>query len=168
MRRLLLVVVLMFGFGFAMVPFYKKICEVVGINRLGAADELSNTQVDTSRTVTIEFDANLRELPWQFRPLATRMHVHPGELAQVQYEVVNTSDRPIKGQAIPSYGPQLAGKYFKKLECFCFEQQTLQAHEARQMPVVFAIDPRLPSDVNTITLSYTFFDVNTPRAGGAS
>lgn len=161
--RLVVVVVLMFGFGFAMVPFYKKICEVAGINDVGNADEARNTQVDRARTVTVEFDANLRDLPWQFRPLQTKLRVHPGELAQVSYEVVNTTDQVVKGQAIPSYGPQLAAPYFKKLECFCFRQQTLQARETRQMPVVFVIDPQLPHEVNTITLSYTFFDVSAPR-----
>jgi len=84
---------------------------------------------------------------------------------QVSYEVGNQTDRPIKGQAIPSYGPQQAAPYFRKLQCFCFQQQTLQARETRQMPVVFVIDPALPKDVNTITLSYTFFDVNTPQSG---
>jgi cytochrome c oxidase assembly protein subunit 11 len=165
--RLLLVVVVMFCFGFALVPFYKKICEAVGLNSIERADDVANTQIDTARTVTIEFDANLRGLPWEFRPLATRMRVHPGELAQVRYEVVNTTGRAMEGQAIPSYGPLLAAQYFKKLQCFCFTQQTLQAHETRQMPVVFVIDPALPRDVNTITLSYTFFSLRVAGTAGA-
>jgi cytochrome c oxidase assembly protein subunit 11 len=167
LRRLLLVVVVMFGFGFAMVPFYQRICDALGLYDIAQADEVRNTQIDLTRTVTVEFDANSRALPWQFRPLETRRRVHPGELVQVNYEVVNQTDRPIKGQAIPSYGPQYAAPYFRKLQCFCFQQQTLQAREVRQMPVVFVIDPKLPEDVNTITLSYTFFDVNTPQASGA-
>jgi cytochrome c oxidase assembly protein subunit 11 len=167
LRRLLVIVVVMFGFGFALVPFYKKICEAVGLNSIDRADAVANTQVDTTRTVTVEFDANLRGLPWEFRPLATRLRVHPGELAQVRYEVVNTTGQAMEGQAIPSYGPQLAAQYFKKLECFCFTQQTLQAHETRQMPVVFVIDPALPREVNTITLSYTFFGLRVAGNAGA-
>ena len=160
MRKLLVVAVAMFGFGFALVPFYQKICEVTGINSLLKPDEVTNTQVDAARFVTIEFDSNLRsKLPWTFRPLQTSVRIHPGELATVMYEIRNNSGRAVTGQAIPSYGPQLAARYFKKLECFCFTQQTLQPGEAKQMPVVFVIDKALPDDVNTITLSYTFFEV---------
>ena len=160
MRKLLVVAVAMFGFGFALVPFYQKICEVTGINSLLKPDEVTNTQVDAARFVTIEFDSNLRsKLPWTFRPLQTSVRIHPGELATVMYEIRNNSGRAVTGQAIPSYGPQLAVRYFKKLECFCFTQQTLQSGEAKQMPVVFVIDKALPDDVNTITLSYTFFEV---------
>ena len=160
MRKLLVVAVAMFGFGFALVPFYQKICDVTGINSLLKPDEITNTQFDAARLVTIEFDSNLRSnLPWTFRPLQTSVRIHPGELATVMYEIRNNSDRAVAGQAIPSYGPQLAVRYFKKLECFCFTLQTLQPGEARQMPVVFVIDKALPDDVNTITLSYTFFEV---------
>ena len=160
MRKLVVVAVAMFGFGYALVPFYQKICEVTGINSLFKPDPVANTQVDAVRLVTVEFDSNLRSnLPWTFRPLEISTRVHPGELATVVYEMKNTSNRAVTGQAIPSYGPQLAGRYFKKLECFCFTQQTLQPGETRQMPVVFVIDTKLPGDVNTITLSYTFFEV---------
>ncbi len=160
LRKLVVIAIAMFGFGFALVPFYKKICEVTGINNVIKADAVANTQVDAARLVTIEFDANLRtRLPWTFHPLATSMRVHPGELATVVYEVRNNSDHVITGQAIPSYGPQLAAAYFKKLECFCFTQQTLKPGEAKKMPVVFVIDRALPGDVNTITLSYSFFEV---------
>ena len=160
MRKLVVVAVAMFGFGYALVPFYQKICEVTGINRLFKPDEISNTQIDPARLVTIEFDSNLRSnLPWTFRPLEISTRVHPGELMTVVYEIKNTSNRAVTGQAIPSYGPQVAVRYFKKLECFCFTQQTLQPGETRQMPVVFVIDKNLPDDVNTITLSYTFFEV---------
>ena len=160
LRKLLVVAVAMFGFGFALVPFYQKICEVTGVNSVIKADVVTNTQVDAARFVTIEFDSNLRsELPWTFRPLQASVRVHPGELTTVHYEIRNTSSRAVTGQAIPSYGPQLAGRYFRKLECFCFTQQTLQPGEARQMPVVFVIDGGLPDDVNTVTLSYTFFAV---------
>jgi len=160
MRKLLVVAVAMFGFGFALVPFYQKICEVTGINSLLKADEVTNTQLDAARFVTIEFDSNLRSnLPWTFRPLQASVRIHPGELTTVMYEIRNNSDRAVAGQAIPSYGPQLAVRYFKKLECFCFTQQTLQPGEAKQLPVVFVIEKGLPDDVNTITLSYTFFEV---------
>jgi cytochrome c oxidase assembly protein subunit 11 len=168
MRKLLVVAVAMFGFGYALVPFYEKICEVTGVNRLLKADEVVNTQIDTARVVTIEFDSNLRDqLPWTFRALEASVRIHPGEMTTVTYEIKNTSNRAVTGQAIPSYGPQLAVRYFKKLECFCFKQQTLQPGETRQMPVVFVIDAALPADVNTITLSYTFFKVE-GAAGNAA
>ena len=153
----------MFGFGFALVPLYDKICEVAGLRNLwqpGQVDAAVNTQVDLTRKVTVEFDSNVRMLHWTFKPMASSLEVHPGELAQMVYEVRNTLAEPVVGQAVPSYGPRLAAQYFRKLECFCFTQQTLAAGEVRQMPVVFTIDPGLPGDVNTITLSYTFFRVD--------
>ena len=163
--RLVVVVLAMFGFGFALVPFYQKICEVTGVNNVIKADVVTNTQVDAARFVTIEFDSNLRsELPWTFRPLQASVRIHPGELTTVMYEIRNTGDRAVTGQAIPSYGPQLAVRYFKKLECFCFTQQTLQPGERRQMPVVFVVDAALPADIAIITLSYTFFEAKTERA----
>ncbi|MFT4173225.1 MAG: cytochrome c oxidase assembly protein [Rhodocyclaceae bacterium] len=159
LRRLAIAAVGMFGFGFALVPFYKTICEIAGINRLGSADEVANTQVDAARTLTVEFDANTHGMPWRFKPLKTSIAMHPGELVRVDYEVENTLDRPVTGQAIPSYGPQIAGLHFKKLDCFCFTQQTLAPREKRVMPVLFTIDRALPDEVNTVTLSYTFFEV---------
>lgn len=167
MKKLLVAAVVMFGFAFALVPFYEKICEVTGIRNLFEPDVLAaqNTQVDSTRTVSVEFDANTQRLPWTFRPLEASMKVHPGEVTQVMYEVRNTLERPVTGQAIPSYGPPQAALYFRKVECFCFQQQTLGPGEVRRMPVVFVIDPKLPSDVNTITLSYTFFEVNGARGG---
>ena len=160
MRKLFVVAVAMFGFGFAMIPFYKKICEVTGVNNVFKADTVENTQIDTARFVTIEFDSNLSgKLPWTFRPLQPSVRIHPGEMTTVMYEIRNTADRAVTGQAVPSYGPQLAGQYFNKLECFCFSKQTLAGGETRRMPVVFLIDPKLPADVRSITLSYTFFEV---------
>jgi len=160
LTRLSIVAALMFGFGFALVPFYQRICLALGINSLVARDEApANTQVDTTRTVTIELDANAHNLPWRFRPLKRYVEVHPGELVHVEYEIANVRGAPVTGQAVPSYGPALAGQYFRKLECFCFQQQTLAAGETRRMPVTFLVDPALPKDVNTITLSYTFFEV---------
>jgi cytochrome c oxidase assembly protein subunit 11 len=159
--KLAIIACAMFGFGFAMIPFYKQFCEVAGINNLIQPDrDARNTQVDTSRWVTIEFDANTSGVPWQFAPVEKSVRVHPGELTQVSYKVRNLAQEPVAGQAIPSYGPELAGRYFKKLECFCFSKQVLAAGEMRQMPVVFVVDPALPADINTITLSYKFFQVN--------
>lgn len=160
LTRLSVVAVLMFGFGYALVPFYQKICEVTGINNLLNPDAaVENTQVDTSRSVIIEFDANTHALAWDFHPAQASLTVHPGELAHVVYRVRNTRDHPVTGQAIPSYGPALAAQYFRKLDCFCFSRQTLGPGEAKDMPVAFVVDPALPKDVSTITLSYTFFEV---------
>jgi cytochrome c oxidase assembly protein subunit 11 len=157
--KLCVVVVGMFGFGYALVPFYDRICEATGLRNIAQADEVKNTQVDRTRAVRIEFDSNVRKLPWTFRPLEVEVDVHPGEVRQVEYEITNTTDRAITGQAIPSYGPAYAAQYFRKLECFCFSPQTLAPGERRRMPVVFVVDPALPADVATITLSYTFFEV---------
>jgi cytochrome c oxidase assembly protein subunit 11 len=156
--RLAIVAVGMFGFGFALVPFYNQICAALGINSLQQPDVV-NTQVDRSRTVTVEFDSNAHNLPWRFRPLVSHVQVHPGELTTVEYEIVNVREAPVTGQAVPSYGPQLAGEYFKKIECFCFTQQTLAPGETRRMPVTFVVDPKLPKSMTSIALSYTFFEV---------
>jgi cytochrome c oxidase assembly protein subunit 11 len=163
LRKLVVVAVLMFGFGWALVPLYQKICEVTGINVVTARDAEAeraarNTQVDTSRTVVVEFDANSHG-PWRFRPHVNHVTVHPGELVHVDYDLVNLESRTMVGQAIPSYAPMQSAAYFQKLECFCFKQQTLAANEVRKFPVVFFVDPALPKDVKTITLSYTFFEV---------
>ena len=150
----------MFGFGyFVLVPFYKVMCDWSGQNRVGEAAAVASTQVDKTRFVTVEFDTNLNRLPWQFKAERPSIQVHPGELQQVTFEVRNDKAEPVTGQAIPSYGPAYAAQFFNKLDCFCFSQQTLKPNEVRQMPVVFVIDPALPKDVNTITLSYTFFEV---------
>jgi cytochrome c oxidase assembly protein subunit 11 len=172
-KRLAVFAVVMFGFGFAMVPFYKAICEVAGLNFFVKPDEAPiNTQVDTSRWVTIEFDANTRGLPWKFAPGQRSVQVRPGELVHVVYEVRNESPHAIVGQAIPSYGPRVAGEYVRKMECFCFKKQELGPGETRQMPVAFVVDPGLPRDVANITLSYTFFELNgatpKPRVDGAA
>lgn len=161
--KLVVVAIMMFGFGYALVPVYKQLCEVLGVNVLTQRDDMFverpvNTQVDRSRKVLVELDGNSQG-PWRFRPTTRSIEVHPGELATVTYEVVNTQSRPVQAQAIPSYAPAQVSAHFRKVECFCFQQQTLQANEARQMPVVFYIDPALPKDVKTITLSYTFFEI---------
>jgi len=167
----------MFAFGYALIPIYKHVCEALGINILavgerqvpGASSAKANTQVDTSRTITVEFDANARG-PWLFRPAQASIRVHPGELATVMYEFQNVQDRRMAAQAIPSYAPRNAAAHFNKLECFCFNQYTLEPGEKKQWPVAFVIDPKLPKDVTTITLSYTFFEVGgrTPPAPQAA
>jgi cytochrome c oxidase assembly protein subunit 11 len=160
LTRLSIVAVFMFGFGYALVPFYDRICAALGVNSLEArAEPAANTQVDLRRTVTVEFDANSHGMPWTFRPVVRHMQVHPGQLVQVEYEVSNVRSAPVTGQAVVSYGPALAGGYVRKLECFCFSQQTLAAGETRRMPVSFVVDATLPADINTLTLSYTFFEV---------
>ena len=158
-RRLAIVALAMFGFGFALVPFYNQICAALGINRLEQPETLANTQVDFSRQVVIELDSNAHNLPWRFKPLVSHVTVHPGELKTVEYEIINVREAAVTGQAVPSYGPQHAGEYFKKIECFCFTQQTLAAGEVRRMPVTFVVDPKLPASVKTIAVSYTFFEV---------
>lgn len=165
--KLALVVLLMFGFGYALVPLYKHICEALGINVLSLSERqvasakggaTGNGQIDYSREITVEFDTNARG-PWDFKPAVRHMTVHPGQLSQVMYEFRNKQDRTMAAQAIPSYAPMQASAHFNKLECFCFNEYTLQPGESKQWPVVFVIDPKLPKDVKTITLSYTFFEV---------
>ncbi|MEO8485257.1 MAG: cytochrome c oxidase assembly protein [Betaproteobacteria bacterium] len=163
--RLAVVALGMFGFGYALVPFYDKICQVTGLRDIDRPDVVANTQVDATRSVTIELDANTRGLPWRFRALVPSVVVHPGALTQVEYEIVNETARPVTGQAIPSYLPRDAAGYFRKLDCFCFTTQTLAPGERRRMPVVFVLDSGLPADVATVTLSYTFFEV---EGGGAA
>ncbi len=169
----------MFAFGYALVPLYKAICEMTGINILSLSERQvpgngvawrdvklpSNTQIDTSRTITVEFDANSRG-PWEFKPAQRSVQVHPGQLTTVMYEFQNVQNRRMAAQAIPSYAPNQAAAHFNKLECFCFNQYTLEAGEKKQWPVAFVIDPKLSKDVTTITLSYTFFEVGgkTPPA----
>jgi cytochrome c oxidase assembly protein subunit 11 len=164
--KLLVIACTMFGFGFAMIPVYRSICEVTGINSLTQVDAdaqafARNTQVDLTRTVSVEFDGNARG-DWQFRPLTPAVDAHPGELVTVQFELVNTLGRASQGQAIPSYAPQAAAQWLRKLECFCFRQQSLAPYERRIFPVVFVLDPHMPKDIATMTLSYTFFEVGAP------
>jgi cytochrome c oxidase assembly protein subunit 11 len=180
LRKLALVAALMFGFGYALVPLYEAICTALGINVLSLSERetsgmsrapAANTQVDRSRTITIEFDANARG-PWDFKPAMRSLDVHPGEMATVMYEFRNRQNRTMAAQAIPSYAPMQAMSHFNKLECFCFNEYMLKPGESKQWPVVFVIDPKLPKDVRTITLSYTFFEVGgkvpaEPAATGA-
>jgi cytochrome c oxidase assembly protein subunit 11 len=157
--RLALVAAAMFGFGYALVPLYYTVCDALGLRDLGRPDTVVSTQVDATRTVRVQFDTNVRSMGWQFTALEHTAEVHPGAVVQAVFRVVNASGHAVTGQAIPSYAPRLAGGYFRKVECFCFQRQTLGPGETRLMPVVFVIDPALPRDVATITLSYTFFEV---------
>jgi len=177
-RKLVVVAIGMLGFGYALGPLYNAICEVTGINVLALSDRnipgatskvRANTQIDTSRTITVEFDANARG-PWTFKPEMRSIKVHPGELATVVYEFQNTQSRRMAAQAIPSYAPRQAAAHFNKLECFCFTQYTLDPGEKKSWPVAFIIDPKLSKDVTTITLSYTFFEVggSVPPAPGST
>jgi cytochrome c oxidase assembly protein subunit 11 len=179
-KKLLVVTAGMFAFGYALVPMYKAICEFTGINILALGEreipgsgnaraKVKNTQVDATRTITVEFDANARG-PWKFKPAQSSLQVHPGEMMTVMYEFENVQDRVMSAQAIPSYAPRQAAAHFNKLECFCFNQYTLAPGEKKQWPVVFVIDPKLAKDVTTITLSYTFFEVGskTPAAPTAA
>ena len=177
LRKLAVIAALMFGFGYALVPLYRSICEALGINVLSLSERQNsgltnpadgrNTQIDRSRTITVEFDANARG-PFDFKPATRSLQVHPGELTTVMYEFRNTQTRRLAAQAIPSYAPKQAMAYFNKLECFCFNEYTLAPGESKQWPVVFVIDPRLPKDVTTITLSYTFFEVRGKSATDAA
>ncbi|QEI09081.1 cytochrome c oxidase assembly protein [Pigmentiphaga aceris] len=169
LKKLAVVTVMMFGFGYALIPLYDVFCEITGINFLTQADGKAedfarNTQVDSSRSVKVVFDANIKG-PWRFHPTMSSVTVHPGELTTVVYEIANQQDKQMVGQAIPSYMPMAAAQHFKKLECFCFAQQDLKPHEARSFPVVFVVDPKLPKDVTEITLSYTFFEIPGRVAG---
>ena len=167
--KLALIPMLMFGFGYTMVPIYNVFCKVTGINgktgRISTqAAELEN--VDAGRTVTVEFDTNVNnKLPWKFKPLQPRMKAHPGVINEAMFYAENLSNFAVVGQAIPSVAPNEAALYFNKTECFCFAQQTLGPKQHRNMPVRFIVDPRLPKEIKTMTLSYTFFRVPGTEAG---
>jgi len=160
-KRLYLLVLFMFGFGFAMVPIYDVLCDVTGLNgktgRLSVGEASTNT-IDQDRMVTVEFDTNTNDkLPWSFAAKEYKLRVHPGEVSEAVFVVKNKTDRAIVGQAIPSVAPPQASLFFNKTECFCFTEQTLKAHEEREMKVRFVVDSKLPEKIETMTLSYTFF-----------
>lgn len=137
---------------------YKAFCEWTGLYDIDRAERIIASSLP-SRPVTLEFDANSHDNGLRFRPEIASLAARTGEIVHVTYRVENTRDTIVIGQAVPSYGPQHAGGYVKKLDCFCFKQQTFAPHEVREMPVVFVLDKKLPDDVNTVTLSYTFFEV---------
>ena len=162
-RKLLILTVGMFGFGFAMVPIYDVFCDITGLN--GKTSRVSEAQsealvVDTERLITVEFVSTINGAagPWEFQPAQAKMQVHPGTLYKAHYLASNLSDEARVGRAVPSVAPAVAAKYFQKTQCFCFDEQDFTAHETREMPLTFVIDPRIPPGVDTVTLSYTFFN----------
>lgn len=160
--KLLVATCLMFGFGFALVPLYSVFCEITGINgktgRLSVA-QAAQVRVDLNRTVTIEFVTSVNAgMPWEFRPLVSKITVHPGVATTVEFEAKNYAQYPVTGNAVPSVAPNEAARYFNKTECFCFTQQSLGPGETRKMPVRFVVDPKLPERVEVLTLAYTFFE----------
>ena len=168
LRKLVMGSVLMFGFAFAMVPLYEVLCEVTGLNGKtnSTAVELSEMSVDNDRLITVQFVTRAgQEMPWEFQPEVRSVKVHPGEITQVNFQVKNMADSTIIGQAIPSVSPGLAAPHLLKTQCFCFDNQTLLAGGEADMPMIFYLDPALPKHINTITLSYTMFDV-TERVTG--
>ena len=155
--KLLVVVVGMLGFGFALVPMYRQICEAIGITQTRVVAS-GNTQVDASRNVTVELVASSVGLPWTFEAIDRTVRLHPGELTTVRYRVVNTLGRPVTAHAVMNTAPAVANRYIEKRECFCFSDQTLAAGEAREMPVTFRVRADAPADLSTVSLSYTFFE----------
>ena len=157
MAKLLVIALAMLGFGFALVPLYRQICEAIGITQTRVVAP-ANTQVDPSRTLSIELLATSAGLPWTFEAIDRVVTLHPGELRTVRYRVVNTLDRPVTAHAVMNTAPAVASKYIEKRECFCFSDQTLAAGESREMPVTFRVSADAPRDLTTLSLSYTFFE----------
>jgi cytochrome c oxidase assembly protein subunit 11 len=168
--KLAVVTIAMFGFGFALVPLYDVFCEITGLNgKTGVADsaQVASFQPDESREITVEFVASLNQgMNWEFEPVVAKMTVHPGKVYTTSYVATNQYDRTMVGQAVPSVMPNVASRYFSKTECFCFTNQRFEAGERRNMPVAFVIDPSIPKNVRTVTLSYTFFDVTQTALNG--
>lgn len=164
--KLMAFAVVMLGFTYLMVPVYNKACEIGWLDSRREAQEIArNSQVDTTRSINVEFVANVNEnLPWKFEPLQNTVKIHPGQLTHIAYRVTNLTDRDMVGQAVASFGPVQAGQFFKKIECFCFTKQPLKAHESKDMPVVFVVQTEVPDDIRTITLSYTFFELKADEA----
>ena len=168
-KKLAVVIIGMFGFGFALVPLYDILCEVTGLNGKTNTEAVSaeNISVNKSRTINIEFIANTnKNMPWEFRPVEKRIQVHPGEVKLTNFYAKNNSIKPTVGQAVPSVSPGRGATYFNKVECFCFNRQPLEAGADVMMPLTFYIDEDLPKDIKTLTLSYTLYDVT--EAMGAS
>lgn len=173
-RRLILGLTLgsiaMFGFGFALVPLYDVLCKQLGINGKtnSTAAKYANMQVDQQRTVQVEFLAQVEPgMPWEFGPKVKRLEVHPGELVRTAFTAHNLSSREIVGQAVPSITPGQGAAYFNKTECFCFNQQTLAAQQQADLPLIFFVDPALPEHIQTLTLSYTLYDISARSGKGA-
>jgi cytochrome c oxidase assembly protein subunit 11 len=165
------IAVLMFGFGFALVPLYNVFCNTFGFNGRNAAIDngtynplveaarVLKEGVDTTRTVTVQFVANEnKDLPWEFRPMSGAVDVHPGAVTQVRFYAKNLSDKTVVARAVPSMQPSRAVKYFTKMECFCFNNQVFKPGEAKEMPLIFIVNRNLPKGIDKLTQAYTFFD----------
>ena len=169
-RQMLLIVVGMFGFGFALVPLYDVFCDITGLNgkTSDTAYEAVDVVVDTSRTVKIQFVAtNNENMPWEFKPTVSSMNVHPGEVASTEFFARNPRSVAMIAQAVPSLVPFKAAEYFHKTECFCFNQQPLAADASAELPLIFYVDADLPASINTLTLSYTLYDITDKQAVSA-
>ncbi len=162
--KLAMIPLLMFGFGFALVPLYDVFCDITGLNgKTGRieASEIDPSLVDVSRTIEVRFLANTNTgLPWDFEPLVKKMVIHPGQVYEAVFRVRSTSDNNTLGQAVPSVSPGLAAEYFNKTECFCFTQQELAGRETRDMPMRFIVGTGISEKIEQITLSYTFFSLD--------
>ncbi|BAP77374.1 cytochrome C oxidase assembly protein [Pseudomonas sp. MT-1] len=159
-RRLLLLVVAMFAFGFALVPIYDVMCKAFGINGKTAGAYQGVQTVDEDREVRVQFLAtNASGMVWEFKPVADQLSVHPGASREMRFIAYNPTDKPMTAQAVPSVSPSKAAEFFHKTECFCFTQQVLQPGERIEMPVRFIVDRDLPADVRHLTLAYTLFDI---------
>ena len=169
---LVLSVVAMFGFGFALVPLYDVMCEALGINgktNTVSAVQPQGMQPDYSRTVRVEFMSHIKpDMPWQFSPEVRVLEVHPGEVVQTNYIAKNLSGDSLVGQAVPSVSPGMGATYFNKMECFCFNQQPLDGHKSAEMGLIFYIEPDIPESIHTLTLSYTLFNITSEVAGGVN
>jgi cytochrome c oxidase assembly protein subunit 11 len=157
MAKLLVIALGMLGFGFAMVPMYRQICEALGLSQTRSVGSI-NTQVDLSRSVKVELLASSAGLPWRFESIDRAVSLHPGELTTVRYRVVNTLGRAVTAHAVMNTAPANAAQWIEKRECFCFSDQRLAAGEEREMPVVFRVKPDAPGSLGTISISYTFFE----------
>ena len=161
-KKLVLTVFLMFGFGFALVPLYDVFCDITGLN--GKTSDVAAKQsdsVDRTRTINVEFIARTQgNLPWTFKPEVKKMNVHPGEMHQINFLVKNNSVSNMVVQAVPSVSPGIAAAYFNKIECFCFNQQPLEQGQSADLGLQFYIDKDIPLEYSTVTLSYTLFDIS--------
>lgn len=164
-KKLILVVFAMFGFGFALVPLYDVFCDITGLNGKTSttAANINENGIDKSRMITVQFiSRTAKGIPWKFEPMINEIKVYPGEMKLVKFYAKNESLNDIVGQAVPSVSPGQAAIYFQKIECFCFNQQPLKAQQDIEMALQFYVDTELPKDVSTITLSYTLYDI-TPK-----
>lgn len=161
-KKLVVTVFLMFGFGFALVPLYDVFCDITGLNgKTNTVAATESNSIDTSRTVTVEFIARTQgNFSWDFAPEVKRMQVHPGEMHQTNFLVKNNSASDMVVQAVPSVSPGLTAAYFNKIECFCFNQQPLEQGQSADLGLQFYIDKDLPAEYTTVTLSYTLFDIS--------